>query len=70
MKLGDKLRDKVTGFEGIAMARTDYLLDTPTYGLVGPMIDGKVQDWQWFDMTRLELVESDPYGLAVPPPES
>lgn len=70
MKLGDKLRDKVTGFEGIAMGRADYLIGTTSYGLEGPMLEGKVDDWQWFDVARLELMESDPLGLAVSKSES
>ena len=58
IKLGSKVVDSITGFEGIATARHEYL-----YGCVRITItpdklhDGKPVDEQWFDEQRLNLVE-------------
>jgi len=55
VKLGQKVRDKITGLEGIATARTEFL-----YGCVRVLIDpeglhdGKPIESQWLDEQRLE----------------
>ena len=59
IRLGSRVKDTYTGFTGVATGRTEYL-----YGCVRVLIeptnldkDGKVQDPQWFDEQRVELVE-------------
>jgi len=67
-ELGEILKDKITGFQGVAMARTEYFTDCTHYGLAAQKVkdDGTVQDWQWFDETRLvkidgcERIEKEP----------
>lgn len=54
--LGKKLRDKITGFEGIAIGHCRYITGCDQYGLVPPMRDGKIEPSQWFDEGRLEVV--------------
>lgn len=58
MNLGDRVRDVYTGFEGIFVARTEWL-----YGCARITIEptelreGKPIDMQTFDEQRVELVE-------------
>jgi hypothetical protein len=55
VKLGTKVKDSITGFEGIATSRTEYL-----YGCVRVCVepqglhDGKPIDPMFFDEQRLE----------------
>jgi len=56
-ELGEILIDKVTGFKGVAMGRTEYFTDCTHYGLQSQELkDGKPVEWQWFDETRLVKV--------------
>ena len=71
VKLGDKVRDSISGFEGVATSRTEFL-----YGCVRVCVepqglhDGKPIDSQYFDEQR--LCESSPAPVGgpgpVPPP--
>ncbi len=58
IKLGNKVRDSLTGFEGIAIGRTEWMYGCTRIGIdpVG-LHDGKPIDTQWFDEQRVELVE-------------
>ena len=52
---GEKLRDKVTGFQGICISRGDHISGCNTYGVQPTMLkDGAPQDSKWFDEPRLE----------------
>lgn len=51
--LGQKAKDKVTGFEGIIIGRIQYLTGCDQYGMAPPAKDGKTNDTQWFDEGRL-----------------
>lgn len=58
--LGDKLKDAVSGFEGIAVAETNWLNGCTRIGLQSDTLhDGKPIDIQWFDEPQLMLVEPD-----------
>lgn len=55
---GEVLKDKVTGFTGVVMGRSDYFTDCHHYGLCSQELkDGKPIEWEWFDDTRLVRVE-------------
>jgi len=57
-ELGEVLKDKITGFQGVAMARTEYFTDCIHYGLCSQELkDGKPIDWEWIDETRLVQVK-------------
>jgi hypothetical protein len=62
-ELGEILMDKITGFKGVAMGRTEYFTDCTHYGLSIVRCsqslnkDGKVLDYEWFDETRLVRVK-------------
>ena len=55
--LGDKVRDPITGFEGIVRGRTEWINGCLTY-VVKPLKlkDGLLQDNQYFDEQDLVLV--------------
>lgn len=66
-KLGQVLKDKVTGFKGIAMARTEYWTNCNHYGLCSQELkDGKPIEWEWLDETRLEEVETAKKIIKTP----
>lgn len=54
--LGKKVKDKITGFEGIATSKHIYLTGCNQFG-VQPQVDekGKVPDKGYFDEGRLEV---------------
>jgi len=57
IKLGDKVRDTVTGLEGIAVARTEWLLGCIRWGVQPVELkDGKPVEDSWFDEARLQRV--------------
>ena len=59
--LGDTVRDKISGFEGVVLGRTEYLTKCIHYGLCSRELqNGKPVDWEWFDETRLFQVRSIP----------
>jgi hypothetical protein len=63
MKLGDVVRDKISGFTGVANCRLEYLNGCVRW-MVCPQTlhDGKVIDAHYFDHEQLEVVE----GASVP----
>lgn len=59
IKLGDRVRDCYTKFEGIASARTECLYGCARITIEPTELkDGKPVDAQWFDEQRIELVEA------------
>ena len=58
--LGDELKDIITGFSGIVVARSEYLTGCRHYGICPTAVskEGKVPEWEWLDETRLELKRS------------
>lgn len=63
-KLGMKMRDRITGFEGIAVTQVFYLYGCMQFGL-SPKVDdkGEPRDCQFFDHQRLEVLADEP---AIP----
>ncbi len=56
--LGDKVKDRVTGFTGIVMARTEWFNGCVRYQLQRDKIgkDGKLPDTEPFDEQQLDLL--------------
>lgn len=53
--LGQRVRDRVTGFEGVVIGRTEFLYATPRVWVdPGLMNDGKPIEASWFDEPRVE----------------
>lgn len=59
--LGSRVRDSLTGFEGIATSRTDYLYGCTHIGVTPEKLDkdGKVQASEFFDEQRIEVLKKD-----------
>ena len=56
--LGDKVKDPITGFKGVAVSRTEYLYGCIRIGVQGPVDkNGNVTDWAHFDEPQLENIE-------------
>ena len=58
VKLGEKYRDSITGWEGVAVGRYEYLHGCVRVGLEGNK-DGEPKEFV-FDEQRLETLESVP----------
>lgn len=58
INLGDKVKDIVTGFEGIAVAKTTWLNGCTRIGLQSDKLkDGLPTEAQWFDEPQLKLIK-------------
>lgn len=64
MELGDKVRDEMTGFEGIAVSRTEYLFGCVSIGVqpTGLTEKGKPRELEYFDEQRLSEASAAPVG--------
>ena len=60
IQLGDKAKDQVTGFEGICVARTEWLNGCIRVTLQSDKLDkdGKPQDGQTFDEPQLVVTKA------------
>lgn len=57
-ELGSELRDKITGFSGVVVYRSQWIHGCNVYGLrFMELKDGKPMDTQQFDEPQLELVK-------------
>jgi len=55
IKLGDEVRDAVTGFKGIAVSKVEYLTGCMQYGVSGGVDkEGRPTSTEYFDFQRLE----------------
>jgi len=56
---GDRYRDPITGYEGIATARTEYAHDQPSVRLTrASQKDGAPEDY-WFSEARIQPVADE-----------
>lgn len=69
IELGDMVRDRVTLFEGIAIAHTRWLSDCDRHFVQSrnTLHEGKPVDGVWFDTGQLEVVEA---GTALEKPRA
>lgn len=59
INLGDRVRDRITGFTGIAVARAEYLYGCNRFSVLPEKLaDKKIQESQWFDEPQLDLVKA------------
>ena len=67
VKLGDKVQDSISGFEGVAVSRTEYL-----YGCVRVGVEGKKKPGEsyYFDEQRLTVTTNARSGGDMPTPPS
>lgn len=60
IRLGDEIRDTITGFSGIAISRTEHLTGASRVCVQPKTMDGaKPAEEYWFDETRLEIVQKN-----------
>lgn len=57
VELGSIVKDKITGLQGVVMARTTYLTGCAHLGIQPQKLktDGTVHEWVWIDETRAEV---------------
>ncbi len=57
IELGDRVRDSITGFEGIAVGITIWLNKCRSIGIQSTKLDkdGQPLDVQWIDETQCEV---------------
>ena len=56
--LGTKVRDRISGFEGVVAGRAEYLTGCTQCVVVPPVgPDGSHRDAEWFDEQRLAVVD-------------
>ncbi len=68
IELGTQVQDRITGFRGTIVGRTEWETGCTTYCVQSKCDkDGKLPDAEWIDEIRLEVVESP--DLAVVPKE-
>jgi hypothetical protein len=61
MKLGDKVRDNLTGFIGIAVAKCEYLNGCVSYEIVPlDLKEGLIQKTVWIDIQQLSVIKQKP----------
>ena len=60
INLGDRAKDKVTGFSGIVIAKTTWLHGCERITIQPEKLDkeGKVKETQTFDYNQVEVVKS------------
>lgn len=59
VKVGDRVKDQITGFTGIATARYEYLYGCVRINVQSEKLkDGKVEDGFTFDEDQLQVVKA------------
>lgn len=60
IKLGDTVKDRISGFTGIAVGRSEYLYANPRIQVQPEAMDGCLPvAEQWMDEGRLETTATD-----------
>lgn len=57
--LGDIVKEKITGLEGVVMARTEFLTGCSHLAILPQTLDdkGNMKEWVWLDETRFEKID-------------
>jgi hypothetical protein len=59
INLGDRVKDKVSGFTGIVIAESKYLTGCKRFGVRSEKLkDGQITEPQWFDEIELDAVKA------------
>jgi hypothetical protein len=68
INLGDKARDRVSGYEGVCMAKISYLTGCNQVGIKpqGQKADGGTFDCLYFDEPFVEVIEANFITPVVP----
>lgn len=68
LALGQKMRDRVSGFEGIAEIRADFMTGNTQYTLTTKEAKGEDSKSRAFDVFQLEAASVKPVIDAIAPP--
>lgn len=70
--LGDKLRDKVTGLEGVVLVIAKYATGCIHYGIQSDKVkeDGTIANWEWLDESRFKLMIKKAVDFNIENPTS
>lgn len=64
IKLGMKVKDRVTGFTGIATAKVEYINGCVQFCVKPPVgVDGKMPEGEYLDVQQLEEVKGEGVDL-------
>ena len=65
--LGDEVRDLVTGYSGIIIARSEYLNGCIRYGVQRTKLtkESKPQDSEWFDEKQIEVIKAKKVDVEI-----
>lgn len=63
LNLGDRARDRITGFVGVVVGNVTYISGCDQVLLAPPVKDGDFKRSEWFDVDRCELVEAGVFRL-------
>lgn len=68
LNLGDKVKDRISGFSGIVTARLEYLNGCLRMQVSPDKVDkeGKVPEGYIFDVEQLDLVKAGVHAIASP----
>lgn len=67
VKLGDKVKDEITGYEGIVMAKATYLYGCEQILIQGRVKkDGEIPDAMWMDEPQAIVTEENTKPQAEP----
>ncbi len=66
IKLGDKVKDKITGFEGIVIARIEYLNGCIQYGVKARVKEAALKEAEYIDEGQIERLGP---GINKPEPK-
>jgi len=63
IKLGEQVKDCITGFTGVVVARTEWLYGCVRLGVQSESLDdkGKVRDAIWFDEPQLKVIKKQKF---------
>ena len=59
LKFGIKVKDRITGFEGILTAHTSCITGCGQYYIQPSVKDNEFKQGEWFDETRIDLVDGE-----------
>jgi len=64
MKLGDRMKDRISGFEGIAVAYSCWLNGCERFCLQPPTDkNGKLLEAEWVDVSQLRVVKREAFKI-------
>ena len=61
LKLGQKVKDRISGFSGVLSARSEFLNGCVRLQLTPDRLhEGKLIEAEWFDETQVDVLEDTP----------